>query len=277
MLSPNQDELIRKVTKLHAMHFVMSRIINFTPDSAKKVVQNLRSPMQLPYKHNVSSKLLNHQIKREMNILQHELTSEILEKLQTELRRRSRGSWATSFCVILILTMCMEAVQVALDGFIVQKMLENDGTDSLPMSRDDGFEIARRLDDLAFKDCMDIFHMIYRSGESTTGSNKGGFNPIRDGIEMDKAQGIDEDTVQLVNEIRGIMSDYRTYISKIQRAMLNANVFQMKKLKKKLRFQVGIVEVTSWLIIIDSGERTLEDWWLGFSSPFKRCLESLLG
>jgi hypothetical protein len=188
----------------------MSRVIGFTQDSAKKVVQNLRSPMQLPYKHNVSSKLLNHQIKRELNMLQHELTSDILEKLQTELRRRSKASWATSFCVILVLSMCMEAIQIALDGFTVQKMLENDGTSNLPLTRDDGFGIARRLDNLPFKDCMDIFHMIYRSGESQTGPNKGGFNPIRDGIEIDKAQGIDEDTVQLVNEIRGVMNVYRT-------------------------------------------------------------------
>ena len=192
------------------MHFVMSRVINFTQDSAKKVVQSLHSPMQLPYKYNVSSKLLNLQIKRELNMLQHELTSEVLEKLQTELRRRSKASWAISFCVILVLCMCMEAVQLAIDGFIVQKMLEYDGTHSLPASRADGFDIARRLDEHAFKDCMDIFHMIYRSGESTAGSNKGGFNPIRDGIELDPAHGIDWDTLQLVNEIRGIMSDYRT-------------------------------------------------------------------
>lgn len=211
------------------MYFFMSRIIDFTEDSAKKVAENLRPPVQSPYGHSVSSKLLTHQIKREMNILQYELTLEILEKLQTELRRRSKASWATSFCVILILSMCMEAVQVSVDGFIVQKMLENDGTNTLPASRSDGFEIARRLDHLAFKDCIDIFHMIYRSGESTTGSNKGGFNPIRDGIEMDRAQGIDEDTVQLVNEIRRIMSDHCMQIANSQRATINANGFQMKR------------------------------------------------
>jgi len=202
------------------MHFVMSRVINFTQDSARKVVQNLQSPMQLQYKYNVSSKLLNLQVKREINMLQHELTSEILEKLQTELRRKSRASWATAFCVTLMLSMCMEAVQLAIDAFIVQKMLENNGPNTLPASRDDGFDIARRLDNHAFKGCVDIFHMIYRSGESAIGPNRGGFNPIRDGIELDKAQGIDEDTVKLVNEIRGIMRHYRTYITEINERCL---------------------------------------------------------
>jgi hypothetical protein len=111
----------------------------------------------------------------------------------------------------------MEAVQLAIDGFIVQKMLRSDGNDSLPASRDDGFDIARRLDNHVFKDCMDIFHMIYRSGESTAGSNKGGFNPIRDGIELDPTHGIDEDTMQLVNEIREIMRNYRMYITEINK------------------------------------------------------------
>jgi len=97
---------------------------------------------------------------------------------------------------------------------IVQKMLESNGTNRLSMSRDDGIHIARRLDNRPFKDCMDIFHMIYRSGESRTGTSKGEFNPIRDGIGLDKVQGIDEDTVQLVNEIRRIMDKYRTYIAR---------------------------------------------------------------
>lgn len=208
------------------MHFVMSRVISFTRESANKVVQSIRLPMQRPYKYNVSSKLLNYQIKRELNILQYESTSEILEKLQTELRRRSRASWATSFCVILILSMCMEAVQIAIDGFIVQKMLESNGTNSFSVSRHDGLDIARRLDNRPFKDCMDIFHMIYRSGETRTGTNKGEFNPIRDGIRLDEAQGIDEDTVQLVNEIRRIMREHRMYIARGQRVVLNANVVQ---------------------------------------------------
>jgi hypothetical protein len=211
----------------------MSRVISFTPESAQKVVQSIRSPIQRPYKYNVSSKLLNYQIKRELNMLQQELTSEILEKLQTELRRRSKASWATSLCVILILSMCMEAVQIAIDGFIVQKMLESNGTNRLSMSRDDGIHIARRLDNRPFKDCMDIFHMIYRSGESRTGTSKGEFNPIRDGIGLDKVQGIDEDTVQLVNEIRRIMDKYRTYIARGQQAVLGTDVSQTMKSKRK--------------------------------------------
>jgi hypothetical protein len=206
---------LRKVMKLHAMHYFMSRIITFTEESAKKAVERLRIPMQLPYKRSLSSKLLMHQIKREMHTQQQELTLKVLKGLEKELKSRSKNSWATSLCVILILSMCMEAVQVAVDGFIVQqKMLEKDRNNTLSVSRDDGFDIGRRLDDLPFEDCREIFHMIYRS------SSERGFNPIRDGVDVNKSIGIDEDTVILVNDIRRIMRDHRKYTRTLAHAQM---------------------------------------------------------
>lgn len=236
----------------------MSRIITFTNESAIRAVESLRTPMQLPYKRSISSKLLMHQIKREMHVLQRELTLKVLKGLERELKTRSKSSWAISFCVILILSMCMEAVQVAVDGFLVQKMLETDGTNTLPVSRDDGFDISRRLDDLPFEDCREIFHMIYKS------NNERGFNPIRDGIHVDKLQGIDEDTVQLVNEIGRIMRDHRKYITCSELVRLVVDVIQMKRSRKEQKIQRGALKGTSWLIIIASGGRMREDWWRSF-------------
>lgn len=191
------------------MHFFMSKIITFTKGSDKRVFENLRSPTQLSYGRSMSSKLLNYQIKREVYLLQLELTVEVLEELQAELRRKSKGLWATLFCVIMILSMCMEAVQLAIDGFIVQGLLKKDVTNISSESRADGFQIGRRLDHLLFGDCLDIFHMIYRSGKFEKESTRKTFNPIRDGINVDTSKGIDKETVQLVNDIRRIMSDHR--------------------------------------------------------------------
>ncbi len=194
------------------MHFFMSKIITFTKDSANKVVESLRQPMQMPYSRSMSSKLLNSQIKREVQLLQRKLTLEILEKLHAELRRRSKASWATSFCVIMILSMCMETIQLAIDGFIVQALLKNDMSDLPFESREDGFEIGRRIDELPFRNCLEIFHMMYRSGKFQNESSGKTFNPIRDGVDVDRSKGIDEETVQLVNDIRRIMSDHRKCI-----------------------------------------------------------------
>jgi len=150
-------------------------------------------------------------------LLQLELTMEVLEELQAELRRKSKGLWATLFCVIIILSMCMEAVQLAIDGFIVQGLLRKDATGTSSESRADGFQIGRRLDHLLFGDCLDIFHMIYRSGKFEKESTRKTFNPIRDGINVDTSKGIDKETVQLANDIRRIMSDHHEEIEEKSR------------------------------------------------------------
>jgi hypothetical protein len=190
------------------MHFFMSRIITFTKDSAKKVIDSLQRPMQRPYKQSRSSKLLMHQIKREMHGLQYEMTMKVLEGLEKELKSRSRANWATSFCVILILCMCMELTQVALDGAVVQAILEKRGSNKLSESREDGFAICRQLDYRVFEECKEIFHIVHKSkpGRNERG---GRFNPIRDGIDGDTSQGIDEE--QLVNDVRQIMTDHRKH------------------------------------------------------------------
>jgi hypothetical protein len=190
------------------MHYYMSRTITFTEESAKKVIESLRTPMQLPYKRRLSSRLLMHQIKSQMHALQVELTEKVLKGLYKEFKTKARASWATSLCVILILSMCMEAVQVAVDGVVVQRLSERKTTDTLFLSRDDGFRISRQLDDLLFGNCVEIFHMVYRSKK---GRKDRGFNPLRDGIDVDKAREIDEDTVQLVDGIRRIMRDHRKH------------------------------------------------------------------
>jgi hypothetical protein len=184
----------------------MSRVITFTKESAKDVVKSLRRPMQFPYGRRVSSRLLNSQIKREMHLLQRALTREVLEDLHKEVRKKEKNSWATCFCVIAILSMCIEAVQIAADGFIVQTMKENNETS--PKARDAAIEIALSLEERLFNGCTYIFHMIHRSHE---GSNHKGFNPIRDGIEIDSENRIDVSMVQFVEEIRWIMRDYRKY------------------------------------------------------------------
>jgi hypothetical protein len=211
------------------MHFFMSKIIAFTKDSANKVVGNLRSPTQLPYGRSMSSKLLNYQIKREVCLLQRELTLEVLEKLHGELRTKSKDSWATKFCVIIILSMCMEAIQLAIDGFLVQKLLSKDATNKPSESRDDGFAFGRRIDERPFGDCIDIFHMMYKSGKFERESNGKTFNPIRDGVDGERSKGIDDETVSLVNDIRRIMSDHRKSILGSCRERTNANAAQVKK------------------------------------------------
>jgi hypothetical protein len=194
--------------KLYAMHFFMSRIITFTKDSAKKAIEVLPRPFQLPYKRSQSSKLLLHQIKMEMNDLQLEMTTKVLDGLEKALRSRSRPTWATSFCVIMILCMCIEAVQAAVDGAVVQSILEQRGSNKPSVSREEGFAVCRQLEEKVFEECKEIFHIVYKSKPGR--NERGRFNPILDGIEDDTSQGIDEE--ELVKDVRRVMNNHRKHI-----------------------------------------------------------------
>jgi hypothetical protein len=194
---------------LHAMHYSMSRILTFTKESADEAISSIRMPMKLPYAKSMTSKVLNAQIKCVMNTLLYEITREVLEGLEKELRTRTKASWATSFCVILILCICMEAVQVDTDGYIVQNIVNGKARGNRAMTRDAAIDVCRSLDDLPFKHCTDLFHGIYRTRKPKTGHrNERGFNPIRDGVDLDEKEGLNSATVQLVDDIRRIMIDY---------------------------------------------------------------------
>ena len=193
---------------LHAIHYFMGRIITFTKDSAKNAIAQIRTPMQLPYQHSLTNRLINRQIKQVMYEILQELTRDVLEGLEKELRTRSKASWAATFCVILILSICVEAVQVATDAFIVQALIK--GADTIgKATRDTGIEISRSLDDLLFKHYTELFHLIYRTSRPKHGHrNERGFNPIRDGVDIDEKEGINNSTEHLVNDIRKIIKDH---------------------------------------------------------------------
>lgn len=209
ILNVKQSGLLRKVMMIHAMHYCMSRILTFTKESADIAISSIRLPTKVPYTKSMTSKVLNAQIKCVMNTLLRDITREVLEGLEKELRTRTKASWATCFCVILILCICIEAVQVDTDCYIVQNIVNGKARANRAMTRGAVIEICRSLDDLPFKHCTDLFHGIYRTRKPKTGHrNERGFNPIRDGVDLDEKEGLNGATVQLVDDIRKIMIDY---------------------------------------------------------------------
>jgi hypothetical protein len=189
---------------LYATEYFMTRSLLFTDDSAKRAMRSLKRPMQLPYSPDVSSRLITRQVKHEMCKLLHEVTAEVLEGLEKELRSRTRSSWAMSFCIILVLSMYAEMVQVVTDVRLVRQILEGSS-----VSRDISIETCRILDDLPIAQCSEIFHAVYHTSKPIRGPrNERGFNPIRDGLEVDAEEGINQDMADLVEQIRDIVREY---------------------------------------------------------------------
>jgi hypothetical protein len=191
---------------LHAMHYFMGRSLIYTAASADVVLQELRRPTARIWDSNISW-LLNRQLKSAMITLLRGVTREILEDLEKELRTRSKAVWATCFCTVCILIFCMEEVQIATDGFVMHKRLYNpDGNNPSP---EDAIEICRKLDELPYAYLIELFHGVYKTRKLPM-RHRGDhiYNPIRDGAEVDREEGVDQEAVDLANEARLIIKDY---------------------------------------------------------------------
>jgi hypothetical protein len=202
-----QSQLLYKAKMLYAMHYFMSRVILLTESSLSAARHALPSPTPVEYDFSLTPRLLHRQVKREMHTIIRYTTREVLGSLESELRTRKRSSWPTAFCTILILCLCIEAVQVAVDGFVVFTKLRNGGDPA--MRREMAVHIARDLDDRPYGGWTSLFHAIYRSHRSTRSHKPESlFNPIRDGLQANKEEGLGKDEVRLVEAIRQLVSEH---------------------------------------------------------------------
>jgi hypothetical protein len=131
----------------------------------------------------------------------------VLDRLERELKTRTKESWAPCFCTILILCICIEELQIAADGFAVHKAIRRSKTNGF--SRASAFETSRRLDGLLYSNCKTRFHAIHNSRKSRARrrNEKGGFNPIRDSYDVNEKEGAAQGMHNLVGEIHEILGD----------------------------------------------------------------------
>lgn len=187
---------------LYAMQYFMSRIITFTKDSAEKAVEGLRRPHKLNFAQTLTSTLLNLQIKQAMQGLLFATTNEVLRGLDGAISGpKTKAAWADIFCVILILCMCIEAVQVANDGHAMAALRKDS---KCGLSR---LDICRLLDKEPFIHLTEIFHMAYKTEKAGRKSRKG-FNPIRCGLRVDPGEGVTLQMVKLVDDVKAIIDTH---------------------------------------------------------------------
>jgi hypothetical protein len=191
---------------LHAMHYFMSRIITFSKSSAEKAVGRLRKPQVLPFAQALTSTLLNLQIKQAMQLLHRETTRSVLAGLEKVISAPKKANWADTFCVVLVLCICLEAVQVASDCHAMAAL--RDKPDKCGLSR---AQICQDIDSEPFKQLVVLFHIAHK----THNKSKKGFNPIRNELVVNQVEGITPLMVNLVNEIKEIMRVHGKYPSSV--------------------------------------------------------------
>jgi hypothetical protein len=201
----NQMELLDKAMMLHMAYYFISRTIWFT-DIDNTPACDFRSHWLPPYNGTkLISKLLNAQIKSAVNSLRVELTRDVLRDLEKVLKTGKKNVWAPCFSVICIMCMCMEMVQIGVDRMVMYDITQKKGPNNIKKTE----EICRKLEDKPMAHIFEFFHAVYKTAKAPGSNISNFYNPIRDGTKVDLGEGIDEECVQLVNEIRGIISKNR--------------------------------------------------------------------
>jgi hypothetical protein len=197
--------VLNKALMLHASYY-------FTKASQNKLAKGLYHSTPQREQDYAVSRLLNRQLKHEMYKLQRKILPAVLEDLEKDLKTRSKSCWASSFCVVLIVLMCMEEMQICMDGFTMHsKVYQTEDK----ISSDEYIDTCRQVDHLLYTHLTGLFHGVYKSTNPKSKS-KSYVNPIRDGPQLDEDDGLDEDAVDLVEEIREIILE--NYMELLERA-----------------------------------------------------------
>jgi len=198
---------------LYAGYRFLNTGVRFTHASFATVKESVKNPPVQSITSRLISNLLNRQLKYAVNTIMKKETSYLLEDLQKELYRKSKSAWPTTFCVVLILCICIEEVQTAMEGLVLHAR-ENQG--SVNPDGEEAILVCRRLDDLPFAHMCELFHMVFKShkisdtskGKRKKKSDTAGFNPLRgEMVERNESEGFGKEAVELVSEIRSIMKE----------------------------------------------------------------------
>ncbi|CZR65269.1 uncharacterized protein PAC_15169 [Phialocephala subalpina] len=210
--------LLNKAMMLYAGYRFMSTGVRYTHTSFSAVAGSIKNPPFQNITSRLVSRLLNRQLKYAVNEVMKRETASLLEELQRELYSKKKSAWATTFCVILILCICMEEVQTAMEGLVLH-LREHPG--SANADEDEVITVCRRLDDLPFAHMCELFHMAFKThkiGDMSSGKRKRkssttGFNPLRgEMIERNESDGFGKEAVELIGEIQTIMKELDSHI-----------------------------------------------------------------
>jgi hypothetical protein len=190
---------MRKAVMMNRIQYVMGRRIVFNEDSAFNAVSSLQHQSETPSLPSLSSRVLTRQIKGVMNLLLEDLTTEVLQGLDSQLRRKKTGPWIICLCIFLVLCMSAEDIQVAVDGFAVFKASTQDGHPNSIVQ--DGTEACGKLEKEALEHSWLLLNGILKRIKK-----RGNPFRYRDGMEHEPGQ--NEAEVNLLKDLRQLMTDH---------------------------------------------------------------------
>jgi hypothetical protein len=140
--------------------------------------------------------LLNREIKHTFWKIVRKLTHRVFIELEKVIRSRQRSSWPIYFAAILILSICVEIVQIIANYHATAA--KSSDPHSLAALEDEPRNTCQKLEDFPFGQLVHIFHALFRTAKGESG----GLNPFRDGFEGGVEDGFDEAAMEMVQEMR---------------------------------------------------------------------------
>jgi hypothetical protein len=177
---------------VNRIHYIQGRKITFSKDSVPKVVGNLQKAPQTPLAESLMARALNRQIKGSLELLLDELHKEVLVGFNRGLKR-GKGNLIRYLCIFLLLCMCAEEVQVAVDGFVRHKLSE-EGEDEARLYKL-GTDSCCRLEFYAEHSFLLLKGRLGRKGT----------NALKHGLPLNGKSGFSDAEVKFVNEFRQII------------------------------------------------------------------------
>lgn len=194
----------------------MRTLITFTADSAAMLAtadEAFRGTACSPDQYR-SSRLLGRELKYFMHNVHKSNLGKVLGEFEICLRKQEATMWPVCFCVVLILCLCTEDIQIATNNFISSEKRIFD--QSRP-----GYHECLELEKLPF---AQIFHDAFGTHKKPTGhGNKSGFNPILNCEESETGWG--QNAREMVCRIRDVIDNSCEYATSVTQS--NTDCFQM--------------------------------------------------
>jgi hypothetical protein len=180
----------------------MGQIIAFTEDSATIAVESLQMPSKIPTSQDcIAAWAVNRQMKAGMKPIYEELLGDVLDGLEHEFNekdRTDRTSWARSFCLITILCMIVEELQIVCDGMVLNN-ISRENEDAIGAAKS-GVTCCQELEEVLVKYCWSIFSHMDRQ-----------YNPIKNGCPKDEGWGQNTGVAELFEEICQVIYNFGNY------------------------------------------------------------------
>ncbi|KAK0123923.1 hypothetical protein ONS95_008913 [Cadophora gregata] len=191
---PAKNKLIHDCFKLVATIRSVNRPVIFTPSSATRILSHLQ--IESPADQLYSSRILNRQTKALSYHISRLMMTRVLSQLEKTMRSRDKSFWPICFAAMLLLTYCMEQMEV-LAGAHVQAARLGDQEARAAVEKEPR-EYCAMVDVGPFAQLSHLFHALYRTGRA----DSGGLNPLREDFESRDIAGFDDAATNMIRTMR---------------------------------------------------------------------------